>query len=121
LIAIAIPTAIARGMRGGRFVVAWWLGILVMTAALFASTSWSGGLGALAGCLALAVFALRGRPAVVGALVSLAIVGVALGAILFSPLRLLNDDPGPSRLHLWPDALHMIEARPLTGWGEDAT
>jgi O-antigen ligase len=121
LIAMAIPPAIARGLRGGRFVVAWWLGILVMAAALFASLSRSGGLGALAGCLALAVFALRGRPAFVGALVSLAIVGVALLAILFSPLRLLNDDPGPSRLHLWPDAMHMIEARPLTGWGEDTT
>jgi hypothetical protein len=41
--------------------------------------------------------------------------------IVFSPLRLLNDDPGPARLHLWPDAIHMIAARPLTGWGEDAT
>lgn len=121
LIAMAIPVAIARGLRGGTFVVAWWLGILVMVGALLASTSRSGALGALAGCLALAVFALRGRAALVGALVSLAIVGVALGVILFSPLRLLNDDPGPSRLHLWPDAIHMIEARPLTGWGEDAT
>ena len=46
---------------------------------------------------------------------------VALLLILFSPLRLLNDDPGPARLHLWPDAIHMIAARPITGWGEDAT
>jgi hypothetical protein len=121
LVAMAIPLAIACGLRGGRFVVAWWLGVLVMAGALFASTSRSGGLGALAGCLALAVFALRGRAAFVGVLVSAVIVGVALVAILFSPLRLLNDDPGPSRLHLWPDAIRMIEARPLTGWGEDAT
>jgi hypothetical protein len=41
--------------------------------------------------------------------------------IVLSPLRLLNDDPGAARLHLWPDAIHMIAARPLTGWGEDAT
>jgi O-antigen ligase len=121
LVAMAIPLALARGLRGGRFIVAWWLGVLVMVAALLASTSRSGGLGALAGCLALAVFALRGRAAVVAALISTAIVGVALMAILFSPLRLLNDDPGPSRLHLWPDAVHMIVARPLTGWGEDTT
>jgi len=38
-----------------------------------------------------------------------------------SPLRLLNDAPGPARLHLWPDAIRMIAARPVTGWGEDAT
>ena len=121
LVAMAIPLALARGLRGGRFIVAWWLGVLVMVAALFASTSRSGGLGALAGCLALAVFALRGRAVLVGALVSAAIVGVALLLILISPLRLLNDDPGPSRLHLWPDAIHMIVSRPVTGWGEDAT
>jgi hypothetical protein len=53
--------------------------------------------------------------------VAIAVVGAGLMLIVFSPLRLLNDDPGPARLHLWPDALHMIAARPLTGWGEDTT
>jgi O-antigen ligase len=121
LLAMAIPLAVARGLRGGWFVVAWWLGAAVMAGAVLASTSRSGGLGALAGCLALAVFALRGRPALVAGLVASAVVGAALLLILFSPLRLLNDDPGPARLHLWPDAIHMIASRPLTGWGEDAT
>src|SRR2546428_9072485 len=48
---------------------------------------------------------------------------VLLGVIglLASPLRNLNDDPPELRLHLWGDGLRMIAARPLTGWGEDAT
>jgi O-antigen ligase len=121
LLAMAIPLAIARGLRGGRFVVAWWLGIAAMSGALVATTSRSGGLGALAGCIALIVFSLRGRSALWGAAAGAAVIGAALLVILFSPLRLLNDDPGPSRLHLWPDAVRMIAARPLTGWGEDAT
>jgi O-antigen ligase len=121
LLAMAIPLAIARGLRGGRFVVAWWLGLAVMAGALVATTSRSGGLGALAGCMALVVLRLRGKRALWGAAAGAAVIGLALLVILLSPLRLLNDDPGPSRLHLWPDAVHMIAARPLTGWGEDAT
>src|SRR5207237_8074906 len=38
-----------------------------------------------------------------------------------SPLRALNDDPPQLRLHLWQDAVRMIGARPITGWGEDTT
>jgi O-antigen ligase len=121
LLAMAIPLAVARGLRGGRFLVAWWLGVAAMLAALVATTSRSGGLGALAGCLALAVLSLKGKVALRAAVVAFAVTGGALLAILFSPLRLLNSDPGPARLHLWPDAIHMIAARPLTGWGEDAT
>jgi hypothetical protein len=78
-------------------------------------------LGALAGLLALAVFRLKGTHALIGAVAAVAVIGVALLLILFTPLRLLNGDPGPARLHLWPDAVHMIAARPLTGWGEDTT
>jgi hypothetical protein len=44
-----------------------------------------------------------------------------LWAIVLGPLGLLNNDPARSRLQLWPDALRMIAARPMTGWGEDAT
>jgi O-antigen ligase len=121
LLAMAIPLAVARGLRSGPYVVAWWIGVAVMVGALVASTSRSGGLGALAGCLALGVFALKGRIALAGGVAAIAIIGIALLVILLSPLRLLNDDPGPARLHLWPDAIHMIAARPLTGWGEDTT
>ena len=121
LLAMALPLAFARGLRVPRFGALWWLACVLMAGALVTTTSRSGGLGALAGCLAVVVLMLRGRKAATGAGVALAIVGVGLMLIVFSPLRLLNDDPGPSRLHLWPDAIRMIAARPLTGWGEDAT
>ena len=121
LIAMALPLSLAGGLRGGRFVIAWWVGAAVMAIGLIVSTSRSGGLGALAGCLALAVFAFRGRKAAVAAVASTGVVAAALLAIVLSPLRLLNNDPGPIRLQLWPDAVHMVAARPLTGWGQDAT
>jgi O-antigen ligase len=121
LIAMAIPLAIARGWRGGRFVVAWWFAVAVMAGGLVATTSRSGGLGALAGCLALLVFSLRGKVAAGAAIASTAVIGAALVLIMVSPLHFLNDDPGPLRIHLWQDGVRMISARPLTGWGEDAT
>jgi O-antigen ligase len=121
LLAMAIPLAFARGLRAPRFGVLWWAALALMAGALLATTSRSGGLGALAGCLAVIVFMFKGRTAFIGAAVAFVVVGAGLMLIVFSPLRLLNDDPGPARLHLWPDALHMIAARPLTGWGEDAT
>ena len=121
LIAMALPLAIARGLRGDRFTVAWWLGAAILAAGLYVTTSRSGGLGALAGCLALVVFSLRGRAAAIGAIASLAVIGAALVAIVVSPLQFLNDDPSRLRIHLWEDGLRMIAARPLTGWGEDST
>jgi O-antigen ligase len=121
LIAMTLPLAIARGLRGDRFTVAWWLGVAVLGAGLYVTTSRSGGLGALAGCLALAVFALRKRAAAIAAIASLAVIGAALVVIVASPLQFLNDDPSRLRIHLWGDGLRMIAARPLTGWGEDST
>jgi hypothetical protein len=121
LIAMALPLAIARAWRGDRFTVAWWLGAAVLAAGLYVTTSRSGGLGALAGCLALVVFSLRARVAAIGAIASIAVIGAALVVIVTSPLQFLNDDPSRLRIHLWQDGLHMIAARPLTGWGEDST
>jgi len=121
LIAMAVPLAISRAWRGGRFVVAWSLAIAVMAGGLVATTSRSGGLGALAGCLVLLVFALRGRWAVGAAIGSLGAIAAALLVIRFSPLQFLNDDPESLRIHLWQDAVRMVAARPLFGWGEDAT
>jgi O-antigen ligase len=121
LIAMALPLAVASGLRGGRWAIAWSFGAAIMTGGLIVSTSRSGGLGALAGCLVLAVFAFKSWRAVAAAAASIAISGVALTAIVVSPLRLLNNDPGPIRLELWPDAIRMVAARPLTGWGQDAT
>jgi len=121
LVAMAIPLAVNRAFRGGRFVLAWFLAIAALVGGLVATTSRSGGLGALAGVLLLLVFALRGRWAFGAALGSAAAIAAALLFVFLSPLRSLNDDPGPLRIHLWQDALRMISARPLTGWGEDAT
>ncbi|TAN32281.1 hypothetical protein EPN29_08875 [bacterium] len=121
LIAMALPLAVAHGLRGGRFTLAWWIGVATMAGGLVATTSRSGALGALAGCLALIVFALRGRLAAGAAVGAAAVIAGSLVLILLSPLRALNDDPGPTRVHLWQDAAHMIAARPLTGWGEDST
>src|SRR5260370_38291585 len=93
-----------------------------MAGGLFVSTSRSGVLGAGAGCLALVVFGFRRRSwALVSAAVSGVLMSAALWAIAFGPFSQLNNDPGRSRLQLWPDALRMIAARPVTGWGEDAT
>jgi O-antigen ligase len=121
LITMAVPLAIARALRGGLFTVAWWLGVVALAGGLYASTSRAGGLGVLAGCLALVVLRLRGRIAVYGAAAAGGLVALALLAIVVSPLRELNGDPGPARIHLWRDALGMLVARPLTGWGEDST
>ncbi|MHB8588713.1 MAG: O-antigen ligase family protein [Candidatus Dormibacteraceae bacterium] len=121
LIAMAFPLAIARGLRGDRFTVAWWLAAGVLAGGLVATTSRSGGLGALAGCTALVVFALRGRAAAVASIISTAVIGAALFVIVLSPLQFLNDDPARLRLHLWQDGFHLVAARPLTGWGEDVT
>jgi hypothetical protein len=118
---MAAPLAIARGWRGGRFMVAWWLAVPVLAAGLIATTSRSGALGALAGGLTLLVFALKGRSAFRTAIASTAVILVSLIFVIVSPLRLLNDDPGPLRLHLWQDSMRMISARPITGWGEEAT
>jgi O-antigen ligase len=121
LIAMAFPLAVSRGLRGDRFTVAWWLGAAVLGAGLYATTSRSGGLGALAGCLTLAVFVFRRRIAAIAAIASTAVIATALLVIVLSPLQFLNDDPARLRIHLWQDGLHMIGARPLTGWGLDAT
>jgi O-antigen ligase len=122
LIAMAFPLAVARGLRGDRFTVAWWLAVAAMVGGLFATTSRSGAIGAISGCLVLMVLALRSRRwLVLSAVAAVAALSAALWAIVAGPLSQLNGDPAQSRLQLWPDALHMIAARPLTGWGEEAT
>jgi O-antigen ligase len=121
LIAMSAPLAVARALHGGRFAVGWWASVLVLAAGLVVSTSRSGALGAVAGCAALTLLSLRGRALALASVAGPIVVVAALVVILASPLRLLNADPGPTRLHLWPDAVRMIAERPLTGWGEDTT
>lgn len=121
LIAMALPLAVAQMFRPGRFTSGWWAAAAIMGGGLVASTSRSGAVAALAGCLALVVFALRGRPAVLAGIGGAGVVGAALVVILVSPLRDLNGDPGPTRIHLYHDGLQMLAARPLSGWGQDTT
>ena len=121
LIAMAFPLAVARGLRGDRFTVAWWLGAAVLAAGIYPTTSRSGGLGAFAGALAVFVFLLRGRAAALATAVSAAMIGAGLYLIVAGPLSQLNNDPARSRILLWQDGLRMIAAKPVTGWGEDAT
>jgi hypothetical protein len=121
LIAMALPLAVAQMFRPGWLTGGWWAAALVMAGGLAATTSRSGAIAAIAGCVAVVVFALRGRLTIVAGVCAVGIVLAALLAILLSPLRDLNGDPGPTRVHLYQDGLHLVVARPLTGWGEDAT
>ena len=121
LIAMGIPLAADRARRFGLFVLPWAAAIVVMSAGLVATTSRSGALGVIAGCLALLTLAVPRRwSPVVGIASVLLVVGSVL-FILLSPLRALNDDPASLRLSLWRDGLKLVLARPLTGWGEDTT
>jgi O-antigen ligase len=121
LVAMAFPLAIQRTLRRDAFVLAWAAAVVVLIAGWWVTTSRSGAFAMLAGALTLVVFAVRGR-AVIGALVgSAGVIAIGMVALLASPLRVLNNDPPDLRLHLWGDGLRLIAARPLTGWGEDAT
>jgi O-antigen ligase len=121
LLVMAIPLAIDRALHANLGVAAWAAAVVVMAGGLLVTTSRSGLLGAGVACLVLVVFAVRPRLAVAAAVGSAALSALALLAVFVSPLRALNDDPPELRLHLWGDSLRMILARPLTGWGEDAT
>ena len=122
LVAMAVPLAVDRGLRGGWFVFAWWAAVFVLGFGLVVTTSRSGLLGALAGALTVGVLEVRPRRWAAAAASAGAIsMAGALAFLLLGPLRTLNDDPASLRFSLWRDALRMIAARPLTGWGEDTT
>jgi hypothetical protein len=121
LCVMAIPLAIERALRPSWFIGAWSAAVVVIGAGLLVTTSRSGAFGIVAACLVLAVFVIRGRLLIWAAATSVSVLGAGLVVFLATPLRLLNNDPPELRLHLWADGLHMIAARPLTGWGEDAT
>ena len=121
LIAMALPLAASQMFRPGWLTGGWWGAAALMVGGLAASTSRSGAIAAVAGCAALVVFALRGRLALLAGIGATVVVAAALVVILVSPLRDLNGDPGPTRLHLYRDGLQTVATRPLTGWGEDAT
>jgi O-antigen ligase len=121
LIVMAVPIAIDRGRRGTYLTGAWATAIVILLAGLVVTTSRSGALGLVAGCVAWLMLSVPARARLpVGAISGAALLG-AVSFVLFSPLRALNDDPPELRLNLWADGLKMIAARPLTGWGEDTT
>ena len=116
LLAMAIPIVVARALRRP----AWGLLLVPLGAGLVLSSSRSGWLGALAGSVLVAALSARAgglRIALVGAAVA-AVLG-ALAVIVLSPLATLNGDSGAARLHVWRDALPVVAARPLLGYGED--
>ncbi len=121
LIAMAIPLAIDRARRATLFIGPWVASVVVMAGGLVVTTSRSGGLGVVAGCLALLTLAVPRRLTAVVGVGSLATVAAAVLFVVASPLRALNDDPAALRLHLWQDGLGLFAGRPLTGWGEDTT
>jgi O-antigen ligase len=121
LVAMAFPLAIQRTLRRDAFVLFWAAAVVVLIAGWWVTTSRSGAFAMLAGGLALAVLAARGRLVIGVAGASLWVLALGMVAMLASPLRALNNDPPDLRLHLWGDGLRLIAARPLTGWGEDAT
>jgi O-antigen ligase len=121
LVAMGLPLAAGRAIRAvGWFSALWAMAAVVMGVGLWTTTSRSGLLGAVAGCLVLGWLALPRRfagPAAAGAVVVMA--GLLEAVHVF--LNTLNSDPGELRLGLWRDGLHMVAARPITGWGPDTT
>ena len=121
LVVMAVPLAIDRARRGTLFQFAWVGALIPLAAGLWVTTSRSGDLGLVAGCLALLAMSVPRRfVAPVGAFAG-GVVALALFFVLKTPLRTLNDDPPELRLHLWSDGVRLVLGRPLTGWGEDAT
>jgi O-Antigen ligase len=121
LVALAMPIAVDRGLRGTNFIGAWWGGVAVLGVGIFVTTSRSGAVAAVAGVLALAALYARGRLAAAAAAGWAVAMVVVVGFIQLTPLQALNDDPASLRLNLWRDGLGMIASRPLTGYGEDTT
>ena len=122
LLAMAIPLAVDRAIRSSD----WWaavaaFAIVVLAAGLVVTTSRSGQLGAFVGLGMLATLLVPKNWTVPVGVVAASLSGLVLAAFYFSPLRGLNGDPPELRLHLWGDAVRMVAARPLTGWGEDTT
>ena len=121
LVVMAVPLAIDRARRNTMFIFAWVVALIPLGVGLFVTTSRSGDLGLVAGGLALLALSVPRRFLVPAVAFSTAVLAAALLVVSLTPLRALNDDPPELRLHLWSDGLRLVAARPLTGWGEDAT
>jgi hypothetical protein len=116
LLAMAVPLAVDRARW-----TPWWLAAAGLCGAgLVASASRSGWLGALVGLSAVAVFRVSNRRVRWALTGSAAAVALAVVVGLASPLRSLNQDTGTGRVGVWRDAVAIVAARPLVGWGEDS-
>lgn len=118
LLAMAVPLSLQAGLRYRP----WLLTLPVLCSGLLVSTSRAGWLAGLVGLLAWLGF--RAQTAQGRRLIfAMGGVGAVLAVVLLvaSPLRTLNSDTGAARVGVWGDALRAAAARPLTGWGEDAT
>ncbi|MDQ6692754.1 MAG: O-antigen ligase family protein, partial [Candidatus Dormibacteraeota bacterium] len=117
LVAMALPLVIARSLR----TPLWSLCVVPLGGALVATSSRSGWLGAMAGCVLLFPLLASTGPRRGWALAAAAgSVVAAAAAVIASPLGRLHSDTGSARLHVWSDSLAMIWARPLTGWGPES-
>ena len=131
LLAMALALIADRGWRafhdpthrGLVITPAWrWLALApIFIAGLALSASRSGWLGAAAGAGAVALWRVPTRWRARAAVACTAVLVAGSLALLFTPLRHLNHDTGMARLGVWGDAVRLVAARPLTGWGEDAT
>src|SRR5205814_1296686 len=83
---MGIPLAVDRARRGTPAALAWAAAVVVMGAGLLVTTSRSGGLGVLAGCLALIVFTGPRRFSLAIGAGAASVVGIALFVLLASPL-----------------------------------
>jgi O-antigen ligase len=117
LLAMAIPVSLQVGFRSWPALAT----LPVLCFGLFASSSRSGWLAALVGCLVVLVTVLPARNRRLGAAIACLVLAGAAAAILLSPLRNLNSDTGSARLGVWRDGVSVVAARPVTGWGEEAT
>jgi O-antigen ligase len=120
LLAMALPLAADRARGATPAARRGWAALgALLAAALVASTSRSGWLGAVLGLGVLAAFAAPRRRLWLVVAAGAAALAVAAGAIALTPLRDLNGDSGGARPVVWHDALAVVAERPLAGWGED--
>jgi hypothetical protein len=122
LLAMALPLAADRALSAPPPARRAWVALgALLAAALVGSTSRSGWLGAVAGAAVLGALLVPRRRLWLVLAAGIAALAVAAALITYTPLRALNADTGEARLGVWHDTLAVIAARPVLGWGEDAT
>jgi hypothetical protein len=124
LLAMALPLLAARLVRFDGAAWRWIpLAALLVTGLLLSSSrgAWLAALVGLGWWACRSAWERSSRDAARIAAGVLALLGGGVALFFSTPLRALNQDTGAARLGVWGDGLRMIAARPLLGWGEDAT